>query len=174
MKRKTSATVIMYTVLVFFFVIWIFPIYTAITKSLQAGGWNSYLSVINNKDVHYFRVVFNSFFISVVTAVIVVVITSLAGLRLCQDEVHRFPGDLRAAARLHGRADCLRDHAAVLHHQDIRPDQHLPRHDHPVGGVQRPGRCCCSGATTSTACQTKSSKPPAWTAAVPCASGLVS
>ena len=35
MKRKTSATVIMYTVLVFFFVIWIFPIYTAITKSLQ-------------------------------------------------------------------------------------------------------------------------------------------
>lgn len=36
MKRKTSATVIMYTVLVFFFVIWIFPIYTAITKSLQA------------------------------------------------------------------------------------------------------------------------------------------
>ena len=33
MKRKTSATVIMYTVLVFFFVIWIFPIYTAITKS---------------------------------------------------------------------------------------------------------------------------------------------
>lgn len=27
MKRKTSATVIMYTVLVFFFVIWIFPIY---------------------------------------------------------------------------------------------------------------------------------------------------
>ena len=46
MKRKTSATVIMYTVLVFFFVIWIFPIYTAITKSLQAGGWNSYLSVI--------------------------------------------------------------------------------------------------------------------------------
>ena len=47
MKRKTSATVIMYTVLVFFFVIWIFPIYTAITKSLQAGGWNSYLSVIN-------------------------------------------------------------------------------------------------------------------------------
>ena len=79
MKRKTSATVIMYTVLVFFFVIWIFPIYTAITKSLQAGGWNSYLSVINNKDVHYFRVVFNSFFISVVTAVIVVVITSLAG-----------------------------------------------------------------------------------------------
>lgn len=79
MKRKTSATVIMYAALVFFFVIWIFPIYTAITKSLQAGGWNSYLSVINNKDVHYFRVVFNSFFISVVTAVIVVVITSLAG-----------------------------------------------------------------------------------------------
>ena len=46
MKRKTSATVIMYAVLVFFFVIWIFPIYTAITKSLQAGGWNSYLSTI--------------------------------------------------------------------------------------------------------------------------------
>ena len=59
-----------------------FPDYTAITKSLQAGGWNSYLSVINNKDVHYFRVVFNSFFISVVTAVIVVVITSLAATPL--------------------------------------------------------------------------------------------
>lgn len=38
MKRKTSATVIMYAVLVFFFVIWIFPIYTAITKSLQRAA----------------------------------------------------------------------------------------------------------------------------------------
>ncbi|OZG63050.1 sugar ABC transporter permease [Bifidobacterium lemurum] len=79
MRRKTSTTVIMYAVLAFFFIIWIFPIYTAITKSLQVGGWNSYLSVISNEDVHYFRVVFNSFFISVATAAIVVLITSLAG-----------------------------------------------------------------------------------------------
>ena len=79
MKRKVSVTVLLYVVLTFFLLVWLFPIYTAITKSLQAGGWNSYLSVINNKDVHYFRVVFNSFYIASATAVIVVVITSLAG-----------------------------------------------------------------------------------------------
>ena len=60
MKRKTSATVIMYAVLVFFFVIWIFPIYTAITKSLQAGGWNSYLwplIVLSSTDKQTLQVV---------------------------------------------------------------------------------------------------------------------
>ena len=79
MKRKLGTTVIMYAVLIFFFLIWMFPIYTALTKSLSYNGWDSYLSVINNNEIHYFKVVFNSFFISIMTAAIVVLITSLSG-----------------------------------------------------------------------------------------------
>ncbi|NEG55105.1 carbohydrate ABC transporter permease [Bifidobacterium platyrrhinorum] len=79
MKRKISTTTIMYVVLFFFLAIWLFPIVTAITKSLQVGGVESYRSVIANPDVHYFRVVFNSLFIALATAVVVVFITSLAG-----------------------------------------------------------------------------------------------
>lgn len=79
MKRKASMTIIMYVVLVFFLLIWIFPIVTAIMKSLQYNGFGSYESVITNENVHYFQVVFNSMFISLVTAVVVVLITSLAG-----------------------------------------------------------------------------------------------
>lgn len=79
MKRKASTTAIMYAVLLVFLVIWIFPIATAIIKSLSYNGFASYTSVINNKDVHYVQVVANSFFIALATAVIVVLITSLAG-----------------------------------------------------------------------------------------------
>lgn len=79
MKRKASTTAIMYAVLVFFLLIWLFPIVTAISKSLQFDGLKSYESVITNENVHYFQVVFNSLFISIVTAAIVVFITSLAG-----------------------------------------------------------------------------------------------
>lgn len=79
MKRKMGMTVIMYAVLVFFLLIWIFPIWTAVSKSFNINGFGNYATVINNPDVHYFRVVFNSFFISISTSVIVVFITSLGG-----------------------------------------------------------------------------------------------
>lgn len=79
MKRKLSATIIMYAVLVFFLLIWIFPILTAILKSLQYNGFGSYESVITNENVSYFQVVFNSLFVALVTAAVVVLITSLAG-----------------------------------------------------------------------------------------------
>ncbi|WEV65018.1 carbohydrate ABC transporter permease [Bifidobacterium sp. ESL0764] len=79
MKLKKSTAAIMYIALIFFLLIWIFPIWTAISKSLQFNGWNSYISVLNNKEVSYFRVVINSFLIAGVTTIIVVLITSLAG-----------------------------------------------------------------------------------------------
>lgn len=79
MKRRAWVTAVMYLVLILFLLIWVFPIATAIIKSLQAGGFASYRSVINNPDVHYFKVVFNSLYISIVTALVVVFITSLAG-----------------------------------------------------------------------------------------------
>ncbi|RIY20123.1 sugar ABC transporter permease, partial [Gardnerella vaginalis] len=39
MKRKVSTTAIMYVVLVFFLLIWLFPIATAISKSLNFNGF---------------------------------------------------------------------------------------------------------------------------------------
>lgn len=89
MKRRISTTTIMYVVLVFFLLIWLFPIVTAIMKSLQFNGFGSYQSVIANEHVNYFQVVFNSLFISLATAVIVVVITSLAGFAFAKMS---FPG----------------------------------------------------------------------------------
>ena len=79
MKRKLSTTIIMYIVLFAFLIVWLIPIAIAIMKSLNINGFGNYLWVITNPDINYGRAVFNSAFISIVTAAIVVLLTSLAG-----------------------------------------------------------------------------------------------
>ncbi len=75
-KRKN---VIIYTVLIVFALIWISPIYVAVKKSLQVTGFSSYVAVITYEKINYFNVVLNSLIISVTTAVVVILISSLAG-----------------------------------------------------------------------------------------------
>lgn len=79
MKRRPIPTIIMYAVLILVMLIWLFPIYTAISKSFDIKGWGNYWFVITTPQVHYGRVVLNSLMISLATAVIVVLLTSLAG-----------------------------------------------------------------------------------------------
>ncbi len=89
MRRKRATTVVMYCVLILFLLIWIFPIWTAVSKSLSYDGFSSYQAVLTNKTVHYGQVVLNSLLISVVTALIVVFFTSLAGFAFSKMD---FPG----------------------------------------------------------------------------------
>lgn len=75
--RKLSPKIIIYIVLTFFLVLWAYPVYVAVTKSLSIGGLGNYRAVIANQNVNYFRVVFNSLFVSISTTLIVAAITTL-------------------------------------------------------------------------------------------------
>jgi raffinose/stachyose/melibiose transport system permease protein len=70
--------IIMYIVLIFFAIIWISPIFVAIEKSLQVTGIQSYISVLTYDKINYFSVVLNSLIISISTALVVSIISSLA------------------------------------------------------------------------------------------------
>ena len=70
---------VVYVVLVIFAVIWISPIYIAVKKSFNIGGIDNYIYVLTYEKISYFKVIFNSLFISLCTTLVVVVITTLAG-----------------------------------------------------------------------------------------------
>ena len=78
-KMKLSAKVLIYIVLTFFLILWLYPVIIAVGKSLNINGFGNYEAVLQHPKVNYFQVVFNSLLISVATAVIVMVITTLGG-----------------------------------------------------------------------------------------------
>lgn len=67
-----------FIVLVLCAVIWLYPLAQSVIQSLKIKGVENYAAVINNPKVNYFRVLFNSLFISVCTSLAVTVIASLA------------------------------------------------------------------------------------------------
>lgn len=71
--------IIVYLVLTLFAVVWISPIYVAVKKSFHIGGIQNYIYVLTYEKISYFKVIFNSLFISICTSLAVVVITTLAG-----------------------------------------------------------------------------------------------
>lgn len=77
--KRIGPKVAMYGVLVVLLLVWMFPVYIALIKSFNVNGLGNYSAVLKNPDVRYFRVIGNSFLISLCTAAIVVAITSLAG-----------------------------------------------------------------------------------------------
>lgn len=79
MKDKLTTKIIIYAVLTFFLLLWIYPIYVAVTKSFNVNGLGNYLAVLTHPKVNYFRVVFNSLLIAGTTSAVVVLITTLAG-----------------------------------------------------------------------------------------------
>lgn len=86
MKRTPVVTALMYVVLLFFLLLWLSPIVAAVIKSLQINGLGNYAAAISDPQVNYARSVFNSAFISVVTAILVVILTSLAGYAFAKME----------------------------------------------------------------------------------------
>lgn len=75
-RWKTAAP--SYLVFILCALIWLLPIATAFVKSFQISGLGNYKYVLTYDKISYFRVVFNSMFIAVGTAVIVTLITALA------------------------------------------------------------------------------------------------
>lgn len=78
-KERTSSKVITYAILIFCAFIWILPLAIAVLKSFTINGLGNYAYVLTYEKISYFRVIFNSMFISVTTAIAVTLISSLAG-----------------------------------------------------------------------------------------------
>ena len=89
MKRKWKGIVPTYIVLLLCAVIWILPLLIAIVKSFTINGFGNYEYVLTYEKINYFRVIFNSMFIAVVSAVTVTVITALAAFAFSK---MKFPG----------------------------------------------------------------------------------
>lgn len=78
-EQRRKLMIPTYVVLTFFAVIWITPMLLALAKSFQVNGLDNYVYVLTYEKIPYFNVIFNSFFISASTALIVCLIASLAG-----------------------------------------------------------------------------------------------
>lgn len=89
MKAKRKSVAATYAVLVVCALIWLSPVVIAVTKSFTINGFGNYAYVLNYEKINYFRVIFNSLFIAVVTAVTVTLITALAAFAFSK---MNFPG----------------------------------------------------------------------------------
>lgn len=77
-KRKVKSALPTYIVLGVCAIIWIFPIFIALVKSFDISGLDNYRYVLSYEKISYFRVIANSMFIAIVSAVTVALITTLA------------------------------------------------------------------------------------------------
>lgn len=77
-KRNWKIAIPSYLVFIVCACIWIMPIATALVRSFDIKGIGNYIYVLTYDKISYFRVIFNSMFIAVTTALIVVLITTLA------------------------------------------------------------------------------------------------
>lgn len=77
-KNKMKSAIPSYFVMIFFALIWLLPLVTALVKSFTINGFGNYAYVLNYEKINYFRVISNSMFIAVISAVMVTLITSLA------------------------------------------------------------------------------------------------
>lgn len=79
MKKKKMKTIVpTYAVLIFFALIWVLPLAVAVIKSFTINGLGNYGYVLSYEKINYFRVIFNSMFISVISALTVTLLTTLA------------------------------------------------------------------------------------------------
>ncbi|MDR0959988.1 MAG: carbohydrate ABC transporter permease [Propionibacteriaceae bacterium] len=79
MVTRIPARVAMYAVLVFLLALWAYPIAVAVWKSISVGGWNNYNVVLHHPVFDYWRAIGNSFLLAGVSALVIMVISSLAG-----------------------------------------------------------------------------------------------
>lgn len=73
-----KATVPTYIVLILFAMIWLLPSAIAVIKSFAINGLGNYAYVLTYEKISYFKVIFNSMFIGVTSAITVTIITALA------------------------------------------------------------------------------------------------
>lgn len=78
MKKNWKGMAVCYFVLVLCAVIWLYPIGVAVVKSFHLNGFDNYKYVLTYDKISYFRVVGNSLFIAVTSALAVTLIVTLA------------------------------------------------------------------------------------------------
>lgn len=88
-KKKVMGIIPAYIVLLLVAVIWLIPLATAFIKSFMVNGLGNYAYVLTYKKINYFRVILNSLLIAGSTAIIVTIISSLAGYAFSK---MNFPG----------------------------------------------------------------------------------
>jgi raffinose/stachyose/melibiose transport system permease protein len=86
---RLPAKIVMYGVLVFLAVLWLYPIYLAVMKSISVGGWDNYSVVLNHPVFNYWHAIGNSFLMAGVACVVIMLIASLGGFAFSK---LRFPG----------------------------------------------------------------------------------
>lgn len=89
MKKRIPALIAMYAVLAFLTALWLYPIGVAIYKSISVGGWNNYAEVLHHDTFDYWSAIGNSFLLAGVSAIVIMVISSLAGYAFAK---MTFPG----------------------------------------------------------------------------------
>lgn len=77
--KNMISKIAIYLVLGIFGVLWIMPITVAVKKSFNINGLGNYKYVLNYEKISYYSVILNSFFIAAMTAISVIIITTLAG-----------------------------------------------------------------------------------------------
>jgi raffinose/stachyose/melibiose transport system permease protein len=79
MTTRILARIVMYATLTFLAVLWLYPIGVAIWKSIAVGGWGNYTAVLNHEHFDYWSAIGNSFLMAGISALVIVVISALAG-----------------------------------------------------------------------------------------------
>jgi raffinose/stachyose/melibiose transport system permease protein len=79
MGKRIPAKITMYAVLVSLTVLWLYPIGVAIYKSVSVGGWHNYWEVLNHPTFNYWQAIGNSFLFAGVSAIAIMLISSLGG-----------------------------------------------------------------------------------------------
>ena len=77
-RLKTSQKVIIEACLVILALIWLYPLFQGVRKSLAVDGFKNYYTVLNSPRINILRTVFNSFFISISVCLIVTILVALA------------------------------------------------------------------------------------------------
>lgn len=77
-RLSKTQKLIMHLTILFFGLLWIFPIVQTIIQSFNVNGFQNYVDVINHPEINFFQVIINSFIIAFSTSISVIIITSLA------------------------------------------------------------------------------------------------
>lgn len=78
-KQRIGAKIAMYGALTFLLIIWMYPIFLAVSKSLSIGGVDNYSAVLNHNVFNYWQAVGNSLILAGTSALVIMLLSSLGG-----------------------------------------------------------------------------------------------
>lgn len=76
-KTLNVKKAILSIIMLFVAILWMIPFLQMISQSLKVDGLRNYLDVLNNSTVNYWKVIFNTLFVSIASTFLIVIISSL-------------------------------------------------------------------------------------------------